>query len=113
MLAPATEASEATMASSSPVAHSAMEGSTRSIPGPTLGCMATGKRRPRGRPRSAGNPFYERFNRVFDEAGFDAFAEEQCAKFSAERVGRPSLAPTWLHQLGPAALHRDHSDSGC
>ena len=41
-----------------------------------------GKRRPRGRqplmwvasadlPRSAGNPFYERLNRVLDEAGFD------------------------------------------
>ena len=63
-----------------------------------------GKRRPRGRqrsmwvassqlPRSAGNPFYERLNRVLDEAGFDAFAEEQCAKFYADGVGRPSLAP--------------------
>ena len=44
-------------------------------------------------PRSAGNPFYERLNRVLDEAGFDAFAEEQCAKFYADGVGRPSLAP--------------------
>ena len=63
-----------------------------------------GKRRPRGRqrsmwvasselPRSAGNPFYERLNRVLDEAGFDAFAEEQYAKFYADGVGRPSLAP--------------------
>ena len=32
-------------------------------------------------PRSAGNPFYERLNRVLDEARFDAFAEEQCAKY--------------------------------
>ena len=44
-------------------------------------------------PRSTGNPFYERLNRVLDEAGFDAFVEEQCAKFYADGVGRPSLAP--------------------
>ena len=80
------------------------EGSTRSIPSSTQGRMSMGKRRPRGRsgrcgspaanlPRSAGNPFYERLNRVLDEAGFDAFAEEQCAKFYADGVGRPSLAP--------------------
>ena len=63
-----------------------------------------GKRRRRGRqpsmwvassdlPHSAGHPFYERLNRVLDEAGFDAFVEEQCARFYAERVGRPSLPP--------------------
>ncbi|MYK88215.1 MAG: transposase, partial [Acidobacteria bacterium] len=28
-----------------------------------------------------------------DEAGFDAFVEEQCAKFYADGVGRPSLPP--------------------
>ena len=66
--------------------------------------MAMGKRRGRGRqpsmwvsssdlPRSAGHPFYERLNRVLDAAGFDAFVEEQCAKFYADGVGRPSLAP--------------------
>ena len=44
-------------------------------------------------PRSAGHPFYERLNRVLDEAGFDAFVEAQCAKFYADGVGRPSLAP--------------------
>ena len=44
-------------------------------------------------PRSAGRPFYERLNRVVDEAGFDAFVEEQCAKFYADGVGRPSLPP--------------------
>ena len=43
-------------------------------------------------PRSAGHPFYERLNRVLDAAGFDAFVEEQCAKFYADGVGRP-LAP--------------------
>ena len=60
--------------------------------------MAMGKRGPRKRqssmwvasselPRSAGNPFYERLNRVLDEAGFDAFVEEQWAKFYADSLG--------------------------
>ena len=44
-------------------------------------------------PRSAGHPFYERLNRVLDAAGFDAFVESQCAKFYADGVGRPGLAP--------------------
>ena len=45
-------------------------------------------------PRSAGHPFYQRLNRVLDDAGFvDAFVEEQCATFYADGVGRPSLAP--------------------
>ena len=43
-------------------------------------------------PKSAGHPFYERLNRVLDDAGFDAFVE-QCASFYADGVGRPSLAP--------------------
>ena len=43
--------------------------------------------------KSAGHPFYERLNRVLDEAGFDAFVEAQCASFYADGVGRPSLAP--------------------
>ena len=37
-------------------------------------------------PRSAGHPFYERLNRVLDEAGFDAFVEAQCARFYADGV---------------------------
>ena len=41
----------------------------------------------------AGHPFYERLNRVLDAAGFDAVVEEQCTKFYADGVGRPSLAP--------------------
>ena len=44
-------------------------------------------------PQSAGHPFYERLNRLLDEAGFDTFVEEQCAPFYADGVGRPSLAP--------------------
>ena len=44
-------------------------------------------------PRSAGHPFYERLNRVLDDAGFDAFVEAQCASYYADGIGRPSLAP--------------------
>ena len=44
-------------------------------------------------PQRAGHPFYERLNRVLDDAGFDTFVEEQCARFYAATVGRPSLAP--------------------
>ena len=44
-------------------------------------------------PRSGGHPFYERLNELLAEAGFDAFVEEQCRKFYAPKIGRPSLAP--------------------
>ena len=44
-------------------------------------------------PQSAGHPFYERLNRVLDDASFDAFVEAQCAKFYTDGVGRPSVAP--------------------
>ena len=49
--------------------------------------------------RSAGHPFYERLNRVFDDADFDAFVEAQCARFYADGVGRQSLAPWRLIDL--------------
>ena len=44
-------------------------------------------------PRSPGHPFYERLNQVLVKAGFDAFVEKLCARFYAERLGRPSLRP--------------------
>ena len=44
-------------------------------------------------PQSAGHPFYERLNRVLDDASFDAFVEAQCARFYTDGVGRPSVAP--------------------
>jgi transposase len=66
--------------------------------------MAMGTKRTRDRqaslwvatgdlPRRAGHPFYERLNRVLDDAGFDVFVEGQCARFYAATRGRPSLAP--------------------
>ena len=60
-----------------------------------------GKRRHRSRqtwmwvatadlPQSAGHPFYQRLNRVRDDAGFDAFVERQCAPFYADGIGQRS-----------------------
>ena len=43
-------------------------------------------------PRTAGHPFYERLNGLFNEHGFDDFVEGLCAKFYADKMGRPSLA---------------------
>jgi transposase len=64
--------------------------------------MAMGKRKdPQGGmwiatselARSPGHPFYERLNGLLDQHGFDAFVEERCRGFYAERMGRPSLPP--------------------
>jgi transposase len=44
-----------------------------------------------------GHPFYVRLNEVLDGEGFDAFVEEQCARFYADKLGRPGLTP---HLLG-------------
>lgn len=66
--------------------------------------MAMGKRKRRLRqasmwiatsdlPITAAHPFYDRLNRILDDAKFDAFVEAQCATFYAETLGRPSLAP--------------------
>lgn len=66
--------------------------------------MAIGKRRRGARqpsiwiatadlPRSEGHPFYERLNRVLDDAGFDGFVEDVCATFYAPVMGRPGLPP--------------------
>ena len=44
-------------------------------------------------PRSAAHPFEHRLNRILDDAGFDAFVEEQCTLFYAPVLSRSSLAP--------------------
>ena len=41
----------------------------------------------------ASHSFYSRLNQVLDEGGFDAFVERLSAKFYAENIGRPGLAP--------------------
>src|SRR2546430_8079455 len=66
--------------------------------------MAMGKRKRGGRqstiwiatndlPTTAAHPFYERLNRILGKAGFDAHVEGLCARFYAQTMGRPSLAP--------------------
>lgn len=63
--------------------------------------MAMGKRRERQRElwvetaavTAPGNLFYERLSKIFDEYGFDEFAEEVCSSFYADKLGRPSLPP--------------------
>jgi len=44
-------------------------------------------------PRTVGHPFYEQLNRLLEERGFDEYVEQQCGRFYAEKMGRPSLAP--------------------
>jgi len=44
-------------------------------------------------PRSPGHAFYDRLQAVLIDAGFDGFAETQCAPYYASRRGRPSLPP--------------------
>jgi transposase len=44
-------------------------------------------------PRSPGHAFYDRLQAVLIEAGFDGFAEQQCAAHYADKRGRPSLPP--------------------
>ena len=40
-----------------------------------------------------GHPFYVGLDEVLDGEGFDAFVEKLCAKFYAEKLGRPGLTP--------------------
>src|SRR6202521_4325391 len=44
-------------------------------------------------PRTVGHPFYEQLTRLLEERGFDEYVEQQCARFYAAKMGRPSLAP--------------------
>jgi transposase len=43
--------------------------------------------------RTEGHPYYLTVNRVLAEHGFDRFAEAQCRKFYAKKMGRPGMAP--------------------
>lgn len=44
-------------------------------------------------PASPGHPFYTRLNMILDAEGFDRFVEDQCRRFYAPTMGRPSLEP--------------------
>ncbi len=44
-------------------------------------------------PRRVAHPFYEQVNRSLEKQEFDRFAERECARFYASKMGRSSLAP--------------------
>jgi transposase len=44
-------------------------------------------------PSSPGHPFYAKLSAILDAEGFDRFAEDQCWRFYAPTMGRPSLEP--------------------
>lgn len=44
-------------------------------------------------PTAASHPFYARLNRLLADHGFDDFAEQACAGFYADTMGRPGLPP--------------------
>jgi len=44
-------------------------------------------------PSSPGHPFYTKLSAILDAEGFDRFAEDQCRRFYAPTMGRPSLEP--------------------
>jgi transposase len=44
-------------------------------------------------PRSPGHAFYDRLQAILVGAGFDGFAEGECAPYYASRRGRPSIPP--------------------
>ena len=53
--------------------------------------------------RSPGHVFYDRLQKLLSEASFDAFAEQTCKPFYAERMGAPSLPPGRyfrMHMIG-------------
>jgi transposase len=44
-------------------------------------------------PRTVGQPFYTRLNRILDNADFDGYVEPVCQRFYANEIGRPGLPP--------------------
>ena len=51
-------------------------------------------------PKGPAHPFYAWVNELLEEKNFDEFAEKECAKFYADSIGRPSLAPGIYFRLG-------------
>lgn len=46
-----------------------------------------------------GHPFYKRLNELLEQEKFDEFAEKECARFYADKNGRPSLTPGTYFRL--------------
>ena len=59
-------------------------------------------------PRSPGHAFYDRLQAILIEAGFDGFAERQCAAHYAEQAGPPVAAAGPLLPDAPGRLLRGH-----
>lgn len=44
-------------------------------------------------PATPAHPFYQKLNEVLNDHSFDAFVEDRCREFYAQKMGRPSLPP--------------------
>jgi transposase len=64
--------------------------------------MGTRRRRPRQQgmwiaheelAKGPAHPFYQHVNELLEEKKFDEFAEKECARFYAAKMGQPSLTP--------------------
>ncbi|MGB5830844.1 MAG: transposase [Thiohalocapsa sp.] len=49
--------------------------------------------------RAPGHPFYRRLNELLERERFDEFVEQQCQRFYAEGIGRPSMPPAVYFRL--------------
>jgi transposase len=49
--------------------------------------------------RAPGHPFYRRLNELLECERFDEFVEQQCQRFYAEGIGRPSMPPAVYFRL--------------
>jgi hypothetical protein len=43
-----------------------------------------------------GHPFYRKLEAKLKEASFDKFCEQECKRYYADGVGRPSLVPEYI-----------------
>ena len=60
--------------------------------------------------RTAGHPFYRKVNELLANEDFDAFAESCCAKFYAEKKGRPGIPPGVYFRMLMVANLLAHTD---
>lgn len=60
-----------------------------------------------------GHPFYERLGGILADEAFDAFVEDLCAAYYAEKRGRPSIAPgVYFRMLLVGYFERIDSERG-